>query len=301
MFSFSRAAVLLLTSLLLCPLNAAAFDRGEVEKFATLPPGFGNPEGIATDAHGNVYVTTFVPTGAPPGQLFVFGRNGHLHRQVSIQDSSNFLLGLDFRPDTGDLLVIDFGKARVLSVNPFSGENSIFANIPVDSVLGAGPNALTFDKQGNVYISDSSQGIIWRTALSGVTPKTPVAWVNSPFFRTSGVPPFGANGLAFNKDGSALFVANTGDDRIIKIPVSGGTPGTPVVFVNSINGADGLIIDKDDNLWVAANQANEIVVVDKNGRVIAKLGDFDGIDRQWRADRDSCFPQAWCVTTAGSM
>lgn len=35
-----------------------------------------------------------------------------------------------------------------------------------------------------------------------------------------------------------------------------------------------------DNLWVAANQADEIVVVDATGRVIAKLGDFDGIDRQ---------------------
>jgi DNA-binding beta-propeller fold protein YncE len=94
------------------------------------------------------------------------------------------------------------------------------------------------------------------------------------------VPPFGANGLAFNKDGSALFVSNTGDDRVIKIPVSGGKADTPVVFVNSINGADGLIMDKDDNLWVAANQANEIVVVDKTGRAIAKLGDFDGIDRR---------------------
>ena len=75
-----------------------------------------------------------------------------------------------------------------------------------------------------------------------------------------------------------------------------------MVFVNSINGADGLIIDKDDNLWVAANQANEIVVVDKTGRAIAKLGDFDDwiyvtnlaldlrifghptVDSQWAAD-----------------
>ena len=36
--------------------------------------------------------------------------------------------------------------------------------------------------------------------------------------------------------------------------------------------------DEDDNLWVAANQADEIVVVDPTGRVIAKLGDFGGVD-----------------------
>ena len=96
---------------------------------------------------------------------------------------------------------------------------------------------------------------------------------------TAGVPPFGANGLAFNKAGSALFVANTGNDTVVKIPVTGGTPATPVVFVNSINGADGLIMDEHDNIWVAANQSDEIVVLDKTGKVIAKLGDFAGVDR----------------------
>jgi hypothetical protein len=50
--------------------------------------------------------------------------------------------------------------------------------------------------------------------------------------------------------------------------------------VNSVNGADGLIIDDDDNLWIAANQADEIVVVNPSGRVIAKLGDFGGVDPQ---------------------
>ena len=59
-----------------------------------------------------------------------------------------------------------------------------------------------------------------------------------------------------------------------------GSAGTPEVFINSINGADGLVIDASDNLWVAANQADEIVVVDPTGRAIAKLGDFDGIDRR---------------------
>ena len=59
--------------------------------------------------------------------------------------------------------------------------------------------------------------------------------------------------------------------------MTGGNPGTPAIFVNSINGADGLVIDSDDNLWVAANQSDEIVVIDNTGKVIAKLGDFDGL------------------------
>ena len=51
----------------------------------------------------------------------------------------------------------------------------------------------------------------------------------------------------------------------------------PAVFVNSINGADGPIIDGDDNIWVAANQADEIVVLDPTGKLITKFGDFDGV------------------------
>src|SRR5439155_709492 len=81
---------------------------------------------------------------------------------------------------------------------------------------------------------------------------------------------------AFNSVG-VLFVANTANDTVVQIPVADGVPGTPTVFVNSINGPDGLIIDGDDNLWVVANQADEIVVVDPSGKGIAKLGDFDGI------------------------
>jgi hypothetical protein len=69
----------------------------------------------------------------------------------------------------------------------------------------------------------------------------------------------------------------------VKIPSKGrdaaGRPvaGTPEVFTNSINGADGLFLDEHDNIWVCANQSDEIVVVDKTGKAISKLGDFDGL------------------------
>ena len=49
-----------------------AFDRGKVERFATLPPGEAYPEGIDADAEGNVYVVTVgankpdTSPGSPP-------------------------------------------------------------------------------------------------------------------------------------------------------------------------------------------------------------------------------------------
>jgi hypothetical protein len=77
-----------------------------------------------------------------------------------------------------------------------------------------------------------------------------------------------------------MLVANTGDDTIIEIPSSasgsGPVAGTPSVFTNSVNGADGLLVDDEGNVWVVANQADEIVVIDPTGKAIAKLGDFGG-------------------------
>jgi sugar lactone lactonase YvrE len=271
----TRFAIVICTALLASfAVPASAWNRLPATQFATLPPGTAHPEGITADVRGNFYVADFDVSGnTSVGTIVVFDRTGRWLRTLRIDNGSALLLGIAFNPSTGDLLVCDLGKSQVLSVDPQSGAASVFTTIPG----GGGPNALAFDAAGNVYISDSFQSTIWRTPKTGGAPDP---WVVDPLLGTTGVPPFGANGLAFNGDQSALFVANTGNDTIVEIPVSAGTPGTPVVFVNSINGADGLVIDAAGNLWVAANQADEIVVVDPTGRVIAKLGDFDGIDRQ---------------------
>jgi sugar lactone lactonase YvrE len=250
--------------------SADAWTRSPAIQFATLPADAAHPEGITADAGGNIYVTTFDP-GASTGRLIVFSPSGQLVRDVVVQNASPFLLGLAFHPGTGALLVIDFGQGKVLTVNPFTGASIVFMSVAPPPA--AGLNALTFDASGNVYVSDSFGGIIWMTGPSaGAATK----FATSPLLQPNGVPPFGANGLAFNREGTTLFVANTANDTVVQIPVS--NPDNSSVFVHSINGADGLIIDEDDNLWVAANQADEIVVVNPSGRAIAKLGDFSGLD-----------------------
>jgi sugar lactone lactonase YvrE len=266
----------LLALLAVCALQAQAWVRSPATTFATLPAGTAHPEGITADAQGNLYVANFdVSKAAGPGNIVVFDSSGRLLRVLDVAGSSPLLLGIAFHPLTGALLVIDFGKQQVLTVNPQTGATAPFATVAGGAA--AGPNALAFDAAGDVYISDSFQGKVWKTGSAGGAVSE---WAADPLLTTSGVPPFGANGMAFNKAGTALFVANTGNDTVVRIPVTGGVAGAAEVFVHSINGADGLLIDGEDNLWVAANQADEIVVLDPSGKVVAKLGDFDGIDPQ---------------------
>ena len=95
-----------------------------------------------------------------------------------------------------------------------TGAASVFMTV----TGSAGLNALTFDAA--VYVSNSFQGIIWKTGAGG---GAGVPWVTDPLLVPNGVPPFGANGLGFNKAGNALFVANTANDQIINF--AGDMPG----------------------------------------------------------------------------
>ncbi|HSD99100.1 MAG TPA: hypothetical protein VLB72_00010, partial [Burkholderiales bacterium] len=54
-------------------------------------------------------------------------------------------------------------------------------------------------------------------------------------------------------------------------------PNSVSEFAESINGADGLAMDKRGRLWVAANQADEVVALNEKGKIVAKLGEFRGV------------------------
>jgi sugar lactone lactonase YvrE len=186
------------------------------------------------------------------------------------------------------VLIADLGKGVVWKVDPKAQTTSMFMQAPT-IIAGKSPglNALTFDKSGNVYVSDSFQGVIWKIGAGG---GTPTAWYsptnpgqNDLLLPDANageilIPPFGANGIEFNNEGTALFAMNTAYHSIVQIPVkSDGSAGTGVTFTTGVNAPDGLAVDANDNLWVAANQGDEIVVVDPNGMVVAKKGDFEGI------------------------
>jgi DNA-binding beta-propeller fold protein YncE len=271
------------------------------------------PEGIAANpANGDIYVATFDAGGK--NKLLRYSHNGKLlatrdfgptpllglefdrvHRKVYITNVGDFVgtgskiqrIAADFDSatpveDVAPIPAIGAPATRIVP-NPDGSQDTI--------TFGSGarvPNALTFDHAGNLYISDSFQGAVFRIVNpDGCVPScTAQTWIHDPLLATAGFPPFGANGLVFNADESALFIANTGDDRVLKIAASTGAVS---VFAESINGADGLVFDRQGRLWVCANQADQVVALNANGRVIAQLGSFEGIDKNG-APRGLLFP-----------
>ena len=153
------------------------------------------------------------------------------------------------------------------------------------SAPSAGSNAMVFDSKGRLYVSDSFQGAIYRidNAQGCIAPCGVTTVLHHPLLATA-VPPFGANGLALSKDELTLFVTNTGDDRVLKVDLA-ASPVSVSVFTESINGADGIAFDDSGILWVAANQADEIVGLNAAGRVVAKIGAFDKIGADGAAGR----------------
>jgi DNA-binding beta-propeller fold protein YncE len=283
--------------------------------FAKLPEGVRYPEGITANPEtGDIIVGTF-DFGPNLNQLLRFNRKGKLAAQKDFGGTP--LLGLAFNHIDGKVYIANFGMSQIQRIDAdFSGdsETETVAQVPA---LGApeqrfeanpdgsedivtfgsnsfpGPNALTFADDGTLYISDSFQGAVYRVrdAADCATPCSVETLVHDPLLATPGFPPFGANGVALNADESILFVANTGDDRVLQVNLADQTVS---VFAEGLNGADGLALDADGTLWVAANQADQILGLNSEGRVIAKLGEHRGI-KESGATKGLLFPASLVI------
>lgn len=270
----------------------------KLDNFVTLSAGLRFPEGItANPATGDIYVATF-DFGPNTNKLLRYSRHGQL--RGSIDFGGTPLLGLAFGPGDSKVYIANFGASKIQRVRAdLGGTIEDVATVPgigapanrsegnpdgsADTIsFGSnsfpGPNAMVFDRFGNLYLSDSFQGAIYRVenAQGCNTPCAVITVLHHPLLATAGFPPFGANGLALSKDEQTLFVANTGDDRVLKVDLA-AVPPSVSVFTESINGADGIAIDDRGILWVAANQADQIVGLNDKGRVVATIGEFEKV------------------------
>ena len=299
------AAVLGLMIGVLVAAPANAWKRGNVQVLAVLPdvtPGVkSSVEGLTVGPDGNIYVSTFGfnTQGAITGQCRALrdqperqnGQEGH-HRR-----SSPHMLGLAFNPVTHDLLVLDFGAGKVLKstrrpARPVCSWRPGVANSrPQCADLRQGRKRLRVGFLQRRHLEDRPPGgglnrMEQRSAARSaerVSPRRSAPTVSSS---TMTARPYVRGQHRVSSDHP-----DPGD--------SDGTAGAASIFITGINAPDGIVIDRNDNIWICANQEDEIVVIDKTGKVIAKLGDFNGIDPNG-IPRGFLFPASLAFSKDGS-
>jgi len=232
------------------------------------------PEGLTIDPSGNLYVASNSDTATTVGHVCVLNPRGQLTDVIDIPAGAVpavDLLGELW--EDGQFYVLDQADdvaphGRLLLVNPQTHAVSTIAD------GFAFPNGITEDTHGLLYVTDSLQGAIYRIAPG--TRQVSV-WVQNPLLQTTNPDlPVGANGITFDRDQHNVYVTNTGNRQVLRIPVdSNGNAGAITVFADgatidqqlglpaptALFGADDIRIDVRGNLYVLANHANEVQVL----------------------------------------
>jgi hypothetical protein len=233
-----------------------------------------NPEGLAIGRNGTLFVSVSplgdvwrIPPGSTQPQPFA-----HVN---GITPGSDFgLLGL---------AVDVFGNVygAVQSANPdangvwrFDRITGAATRLPGTVAIGL-PNGLAFDKQMNLYVTDSARGAIWRIPWGG----TASIWLQATALTGDGSLGLnlGANGIAIQR--GVLTVTNTERRTVLQIPKVGGQPGAISLLASLQVGdnPDGVTMDVFGDAFIAMNLANAIGEVTPSGsmHVVASGGPLD--------------------------
>jgi sugar lactone lactonase YvrE len=143
---------------------------------------------------------------------------------------------------------------------------------PTTEELPALVNDTIFDPNGNLYLSDSFQGTIWRVPSGGGAPEI--------WFQDSRLDGFGANALRVDPTGKTLYVATTanllGEGFVRKIPLVDEPSAEDLSdFFKYSPGESpaGLEFGASGNLYVVLGKANQVSVLSPDG---LELNRFSG-------------------------
>jgi sugar lactone lactonase YvrE len=256
--------------------------------------------GVASDTNGNLFLTDsfnqrirkvstngIIETVVGNGSVGFSGDGG-----AATNASLRYPQGIAF-DNNGNLFIADSLNNRIRKIDS-SGTISTVAGNGIQNFSGDGgkatnaslfsPNAIAFDKDGNMFIADSGNGRIRKINLNGtistVAGKGPTAY---------DIPPFAGDGgtavnaqfcepmsLATDSAGN-LIIDDYCNSRIRKVSTNGivsTIAGNGVFNLNLINGVAGtnfglfyprsIAVDAFDNVYIADSGNNGIVQIGRS-------------------------------------
>ncbi len=269
-------------------------DNGESATDVSL-----SPYALALDDHGNLFIgdanrvrrvdasTGIITTVAGNGQGDFSGDGGPA---TGAGTGPIWGLALDAR---GDLFLTDMVNNRIRRVDAATGVITTVAGNGAAGYSGDGgpavsaslnwPYGLALDGQGNIFIGDQLNHRVRRVdATTGII--STVAGNGLLGFQGEGEPAtsasFSSSGIALDRHGN-LFIADTGDHRILRVDEKSGTlatvagggsggdngPATEAIVV----GPTGIATDTAGNVFIAEYESARIRRVDAASGIISTV------------------------------
>ena len=215
---------------------------------------------VAIDPDGNTEVVTHLPAGSAPAGMVVTPDNviyvaaGGIDLATGITD-----------PETRGVYKVEPGQTP----ERIAGTEAMTF-----------PNDVTMDQTGNIYVTDTVAGTVWRIPKHGV----PELWAADPLLEGTGDLgfgfPIGANGIAV--DHKKVIVANPEKGLLVSLPIeTDGSAGAATLLAGSplLAGADGIALDVHGNIHVVAGLQNSVVVVRDDGSIDTLATAAEGLNQ----------------------
>lgn len=197
---------------------------------------FYNPDGVAVDGHGNVYIADVgnsrVRKVSPDGTITNYagtgtaGFSGDGGPATSAQLKNPKGLAVDGQ---GNLYIADWYRVRKVSpggtITTIAGSNGIYLGDggPATSAALNTPTAVAVDGQGNVFITDTEHQLVRKVSPDGII--TTLAGTGGFGFSGDGGPATSAelrdpDGVAVDGEGN-VYIADSGNNRVRKVSPDG--------------------------------------------------------------------------------
>lgn len=264
---------------------------------AALAASFANPNAVAIDVNGNVYISVskenLIRKIDPSGNVSTFAGSGNAAFADGLGTAPSFWDPCGVATDAqGNVYVADSGNEKIRKISPLGVVTTLAGSGNQGTVNGIGraasfknPTNIATDSAGNVYVTDAGNyrirkispvGLVTTLAGSGISGSADGTGDKIRFTILS----YPA-GVTTDNEGN-VFIADQHDNRIRKIKPT----GEATIFAGtgyagkldglgtraSFNSPSGVVADAAGNVYVADQYNNLIRKIRSNGLVTTLAG-----------------------------
>lgn len=230
----------------------------EVSIFAD---GLDHPECVAVHPDGSVWA------GGEAGQVYQISKDGTEIKEMA--NTGGFNLGIAFSPEADWLAICDNKNKCIWKYSLLTGMLERLSSVIDGSPIKI-PNYPVFDRQGNLYVSESGgfrevNGQIYKFDKQG---KGSI-WHGGPFSF--------ANGMALSADQQRLYVVCTWLPGVEQININpyGSACKRSVLIKIPETCPDGIVLDKEGNIFISCYAPNKIYKFNPDGKLSTLIFDWE--------------------------